>query len=156
MPSLTEAQFGVSVSLPLNYENIDLIFELINTDNLRLYLSGLNDDLDEAKMILCVDDEEELESLEELLDLENEEEFKNKYEELEFPDNLVFHFIYLCIHFEAFDIQYRSCGVFQNNQTLLTPVQLIERIQNGIKIFTDAGVSEELLKVGTTLHEDYD
>jgi hypothetical protein len=156
MPSLTEAQFGVSVSLPLNYENIDLIFELINTDNLRLYLSGLNDDLDEAKMILCVDDEEELESLEELLELENEEEFKNKYEELEFPDNLVFHFIYLCIHFEAFDIQYRSCGVFQNNQTLLTPVQLIERIQNGIKIFTDAGVSEELLKVGTTLHEDYD
>jgi len=83
MPSLTQAQIGISVSLPLNYSNIDLIFKLLNIDNLMLYLSGLNEDPDEVKLILCYEDEEELESLDELLDLENEDEFKKKYEELE-------------------------------------------------------------------------
>jgi hypothetical protein len=33
MPQMTEAQVGVSVSLPLKYSNIRLIFELIETDN---------------------------------------------------------------------------------------------------------------------------
>ena len=156
MPSLTEAQIGVSVSLPLNYENIDLIFKLIDIDKLRLYLSGLNEDPDEAKMILCIDDEEELESLEELLDLENEEEFKKKYEELEIYDDLVFHFIYICVGISAFNIQYRKCGVFQNDQCGFTPSELIIRIQNGIKIFKEANVSEELITIGNTLYEDYD
>ena len=36
MPQSTEAQVGVSVSLPLTYSNIDLIFELIETDNIML------------------------------------------------------------------------------------------------------------------------
>jgi hypothetical protein len=96
MPSLTEAKIGVSVSLPLNYENIDLIYELHD-------ISGLNEDPDEAKLVMCLDDISELESLEELLELESEEEFKKKYEELEFEENLVFHFIYVCSHFDAFN-----------------------------------------------------
>ena len=41
MPQSTEAQVGVSVSLPLTHSNINLIFELIETDNVMLYLSGL-------------------------------------------------------------------------------------------------------------------
>jgi hypothetical protein len=64
-----------------------------------IYLSGLNEDPDETQLVTCLDDIGELESLEELLKLENEEEFKKKYEELEFLDNLVFHFIYVCSHF---------------------------------------------------------
>lgn len=114
MPSLTEAKIGVSVSLPLNYENIDRIFELHDINKVFLYLSGLNEDPDEAQLVMCIEDEEELESLEELLKLESEEEFKKKYEELKFEDNLVFHFIYVCSQFDAFNIQHRSCGVFQN------------------------------------------
>ena len=39
MPSLTEAKIGVSVSLPLNYSNIDLIYELHDIDKVFLYLS---------------------------------------------------------------------------------------------------------------------
>jgi len=154
MPSLTESKIGVSVSLPLNYENIDLIFELYNIDNM-FYLSGLNDDPDEAKLVMCLEDEEELESLEELLELESEEEFNKKYEELKIPENLVFHFLYVCSHFDAFNIQYRSCGVFQNDE-YENPLEYIERIQKGIQYFKDAGVSEELIKIGNYLYENYD
>ena len=155
MPSLTEAKIGLSVNLPLNYENIDLIYELHDINKVFLYLSGLNEDPDEAKLVICIEDEEELESLEELLKLESEEEFKKKYEELEFQDNLVFHFIYVCSHFDAFNIQHRSCGVFQNNE-YMTPSKYIERIQEGFQYFKDAGISEELIKIGNYLHEDYD
>ena len=66
-------------------------------------ISGLNEDPDEAKLVMCLDDISELESLEELLELESEEEFKKKYEELEFEENLLFHFIYVCSHFDAFN-----------------------------------------------------
>ena len=155
MPSLTEAKIGVSVSLPLNYENIDLIYELHDINKVFLYLSGLNEDPDEAKLVMCLDDISELESLEELLELESEQEFKKKYKELEFEDNLFFHFIYVCSHFDAFNIQYRSCGVFQNNE-YMTPSKFIERIQEGIQYFKDAGVSEELIKIGNYLYENYD
>jgi len=149
MPSLTEAKIGISVSLPLNYENIDRIFELHDIDKVFLYLSGLNDDPDEAQLVMCIEDKEEL------LKLESEEEFKKKYEELKFEDNLVFHFIYVCSHFDAFNIQHRSCGVFQNDE-YMTPSKYIEIIQEGVQYFKDAGISEELIKIGNYLHEDYD
>ena len=155
MPSLTEAKIGVSVSLPLNYENIDLIYELHDIDKVFLYLTGLNKDPDEAQLVMCIEDEEELESLEELLELESEEEFKKKYEELKFKENFVFHFIYVCSHFDAFNIQHRSCGVFQTNE-YMTPSKYIEIIQEGVQYFKDAGISEELIKIGNYLHEDYD
>jgi hypothetical protein len=155
MPSLTEAKIGVSVSLPLNYENIDLIYELHDINNVFLYLSGLNEDPDEAELVMCLDDIGELKSLEELLELESEEEFKKKYKELECNDNLVFNFIYVCSHFDAFNIQHRSCGVFQNDE-YINPSKYIERIQQGIQFFKDAGVSEELIKIGNYLYENYD
>lgn len=154
MPSLTEAKIGVSVSLPLKYENIDLIYELHDINNVFLYLSGLNEDPDEAELVMCLDDIGELESLEELLELESEEEFKKKYKELEYNDNLMFHFIYVCSHFDAFNIQHRSCGVFQNDE-YINPSKYIERIQQGIQFFKDAGVSEELIKIGNYLYENY-
>jgi hypothetical protein len=155
MPSLTEAKIGVSVSLPLNYENIDLIYELHDINKVFLYLSGLNKDPEEAELVMCLDDIRELESLEELLELESEEEFKKKYEELKYKDNLIFHFIYVCSHFEAFNIQYRSCGVFQNDE-YMNPSKYIERIQQGIQYFKDAGISDDLIKIGHYLYENYD
>ena len=36
---------------------------------------------------------------------------KKKYKELEIHDDLVFHFIYICVGISAFNIQYRKCGV---------------------------------------------
>ena len=77
MPSITEAKIGVSVSLPLNYENIDLIYELHDIDKVFLYLSGLNEDPDEAQLVMCLDDISELESLEELLKLKVRKNSRN-------------------------------------------------------------------------------
>lgn len=156
MPSLTEAQIGVSVSLPLNYTNTDVIFKLLDIDNVMLYLSGLNEDPYEVKLILCIDDEEELESLYELTDLENDEQFKKKYKELDLKDNLIFHFIYVCAGINVFDIQYRNSAVFQNDEHGMTPANFIERIHHAIKIFKDIGVSEELIKIGNTMYDNYD
>lgn len=155
MPQMTEAQVGVSVSLPLKYSNIDSIFELIETDNVMLYLSGLEKDPKEVSLIMSVDDKEELESLEELLDLENDAEFKKKCEEFEINEKLVFNFMYVCAGVYATNMSYRDQPfVFQNDEHGMTPSQFIERIQKGVQIFRECDVAEELIKVGNTMADD--
>lgn len=155
MPQRTEAQVGVSVSLPLTHSNIKLIFELTEIDNVMLYLSGLQEDPKEVSLIMCIDDEDELKYLEELLDLENEAEFKKKCDEFEIEDDLVFHFMYVCAGVYATNMSYRRCPfVFQNDEHGMTPAQFIERIQRGVQIFRECGVAEELIKVGNTMADD--
>ena len=155
MPQMTEAQIGVSVSLPLTHSNIKLIFELIETDNIMLYLSGLQEDPKEVSLIMSVDDKDELEHLEELYDLDSEEEFKKKCDEFEIEDNLVFNFMYVCAGVYATNMNYRDQPfVFQNDEHHMTPAQFIERIQRGVQIFRDCGVSEESIKVGNTMADD--
>jgi hypothetical protein len=155
MPQRTEAQVGVSVSLPLTFSNIKLIFELIEIESVMLYLSGLQEDPKEVSLIMSIDDEDELEHLEELYDLESEEEFKKKCDEFEIEDDLVFHFMYVCAGVYATSMSYRDCPfVFQNDEHGMTPAQFIERIQRGVQIFRDCGVAEELIKVGNTMADD--
>ena len=152
---MTEAQVGVSLSLPLKYSNSDSIFELIETDNVMLYLSGLEKDPKEVSLIMSVDDKEELESLEELLNLENEAEFKKKCEEFEINEKLVFNFMYVCAGVYATNMSYRDRPfVFQNDEHSMTPTNFIERIQKGVQIFRECGVAEELIKVGNTMADD--
>ena len=161
MPSLTnhkiEAKIGVSVSLPLNYSNNDLIFKLINIDNVMLYLSGLNEDPVQVKKIRLDDnhdDDDELDLSDKLADLlciladvENEDQFEKKYEELELDDTLIFHFIYVCAGINAFHINFCS-RLFLNDEDGMSPANFIERIHHGIKIFKDSGISEELIELG--------
>jgi hypothetical protein len=93
--------------------------------------------------------------LEELLDLENDAEFKKKCDEFEIEDDLVFHFIYVCAGVYATSMSYRDCPfVFQNDEHGMTPAQFIERIQRGVQIFRECGVAEELIKVGNTMADD--
>jgi hypothetical protein len=155
MPQRTEAQVGVSVSLPLTHSNIKLIFELIEIESVMLYLSGLQEDPKEVSLIMSIDDEDELEYLEELYDLESEEEFKKKCDEFEIEDDLVFNFVYVCAGVYATNMSYRRCPfVFQNDEHGMTPAEFIERIQRGVQIFRDCGVAEELIKVGNTMADD--
>lgn len=155
MPQRTEAQVGVSVSLPLTHSNINLIFELIEIESVMLYLSGLQEDPKEVSLIMSIYDEDELEHLEELYDLESEEEFKKKCDEFEIEDSLVFNFVYVCAGVYATSMSYRRCPfVFQNDEHGMTPAEFIERIQRGVQIFRDCGVPEELIKVGNTMADD--
>lgn len=155
MPQRTEAQVGVSVSLPLTHSNIKLIFELIEIESVMLYLSGLQEDPKEVSLIMSIDDEDELEHLEELYDLDSEEEFKKKCDEFEIEDGLVFNFVYVCAGVYATNMSYRRCPfVFQNDEHGMTPAEFIERIQRGVQIFRDCGVAEELIKVGNTMADD--
>lgn len=155
MPQRTEAQVGVSVSLPLTHSNIKLIFELIEIESVMLYLSGLQEDPKKVSLIMSIYDEDELEHLEELYDLESEEEFKKKCDEFEIEDDLVFNFVYVCAGIYATNMSYRRCPfVFQNDEHGMTPAEFIERIQRGVQIFRDCGVAEELIKVGNTMADD--
>jgi hypothetical protein len=149
MPQRTEAQVGVSVSLPLTHSNIKLIFELIEIESVMLYLSGLQEDPKEVSLIMSIYDEDELEHL------ESEEEFKKKCDEFEIEDGLVFNFVYVCAGVYATSMSYRRCPfVFQNDEHGMTPAEFIERIQRGVQIFRDCGVAEELIKVGNTMADD--
>jgi hypothetical protein len=38
----------------------------------------------------------------------------------------------------------------------MTPLKFIEKIQEGVQYFKDAGISEELIKIGNYLYENYD
>ena len=82
---MTDALLGISVSLPLKYENMDLIIKLLNTDNITLIISGLFEEKDEV--INCdFDDTFDLDVLDELMDLNSEEMFKLKYQELDIKE----------------------------------------------------------------------
>jgi hypothetical protein len=92
-----------------------------------LYLSGLQEDPKEVSLIMCIDDEDELKYLEELLDLENDAEFKKKCDEFEIEDES-----------ELVDIA-ENCDYFQYNITV-EPIYLasineqeIRRLGNLIK-----------------------
>jgi hypothetical protein len=147
MPQETEVHFGVTVSLPVNYENIDMIFDLFSTDNILTYLSGLCEDSDEVQIIMSMDDYEEIVSL------ENEDEFKEKCKEFNIKENLVFNFMFICATSFATNMRYRRNPlVFHNNDW--TPATLIDRINKGVEIFRKYGVPEELIKIGNTMSDD--
>ncbi len=150
---MTDASIGVSVSLPLNYKNINLIIKILGADHITLYISGLFDETDEV--INCdFDDTFDLDTLDELLDLNDEDEFKKKYNELDIKDGLIFHFMYICAGIYARNLSYRSHPyLFHNDETDMTPIKLIEYIQKGIDIFKGFSIPEELIKIGNTIFE---
>jgi hypothetical protein len=74
MGQLTDASLGISVSLPLNYENLNLIMKLIDIDDISLFISGLFEEEDEV--ISCdYDDTFDIDLLDELVELKSPEEF---------------------------------------------------------------------------------
>lgn len=74
MGQMTDASLGISVSLPLNYENLNLIMKLIDIDDISLFISGLFEEEDEV--ISCdYDDTFDIGLLDELVELKSPEEF---------------------------------------------------------------------------------
>ena len=153
MGQMTDASLGISVSLPLNYENIDLIMKLIDNDDISLFISGLFEEDDEV--IHCdYDDTFDLDLLDELLELKSQEEFKTKCTELDIKDDLIFNYLYVFGTIYARNLSFRSHShLFHNDEFDTTPTTLIQNIQKGIELFKEAGVPEELIKIGNTISD---
>lgn len=150
---MTDVLLGISVSLPLKYENMDLIIKLLNTDNVTLIISGLFEEKDEV--INCdFDYTFDLDVLDELMDLYSEEMFKLKYKELDIKEDLIFHFMHGVAGIYARNLNFRSNPyLFSHDEHHTSPAKLILDIQKGIQIFKDAGIDEILIKVSNTIRE---
>ena len=150
---MTDALLGISVSLDLNYKNMDLIVKCLNLDHVTLIISGLFEEEDEV--INCdYDDRFDVDILDDLIDLDSEEEFKLKYKELEIEEDLVFHFMYGVAGIYARNLNFRDNPyLFNYDEHETTPAKLIADIQKGVQIFKDAGISEELIMVSNTIRD---
>ena len=153
MGQMTDASLGISVSLPLNYENLNLIMKLIDIDDISLFISGLFEEEDEV--ISCdYDDTFDIDLLDELVELKSPEEFKTKCTELDIKDDLIFNYLYIFGKIYATNLSFRSHSyLFQSQDSDITPDTIIQNIQKGVEIFRDAGVPEELIKVGNTISD---
>lgn len=148
MGQMTDAQVGLSVSLPLKFDNINLIICLLDLSELYIYVSGLCENDDE---ILEYDD---VDNIDELLSMTNIDDFKNKYKELDLNENIIIHFMYVYTKIYARNLSYRSTPhLFSNDIKLSSPQELINNIQKGIEIFKKANVPDEYIKIGNTIYQ---
>ena len=148
---MTDATIGVSVSVQLNYQNIDLIIKLTEIDNITLLISGLMTEQDEV-INVDFDDTFDLDKLNELIELRDEEEFNNKLNELDIKQGLIFNFMHICAGIYARNLSFRDHRyVFQNDEHDTTPENLIKNIQKGVDKFRQAGIEEDLIKIGNTM-----
>jgi len=143
MGHINDAQVGVSVSLPFKFENIHLIISLLDLPYFHIYVSGLSENPDEII-------EYDTDMLDELSIIENIDDFKAKYKELNINKDLIFHFIYVCTSIYAKNVRYRStCCLFND---LSTPQDYINNIQKGVELFKIANVPDEYIKIGNTIY----
>lgn len=155
MGQMTDAQVGVSVSLPLEFEHIKLIYSLIDLPNIQIYISGLSEYPDEI-LDYAYDNIEEIDTdmLDELSIQPTREEFNMKYAELNIKKDLIFHFIYVCATIYARNLSFRSTSrLFSNDEHLSTPMELINDILKGVELFKNSYVSEEYIKIGNTIYD---
>jgi len=151
MGQMTDATLGVSVSVPLDYNHIGLIMKLMEIDNITLLISGLFTEQDEV-INVDYDDTFDLDKLDELIELKDKEEFKNKLNDLDIKEGLIFNFIYICAGIYARNLSFREHSyVFQNDEHDTTPENLIKNIQKGVEKFRQAGIEEDLIKIGNTM-----
>jgi hypothetical protein len=151
MGQMTDAAIGVSVSVPLNYSNIDLIMKLMEINNITLLISGLFTEPDEV-INVDFDDTFDLDKLDELVKLKDQDEFNSKLNELDIKEGLIFNFMHICAGIYARNLRFREHSyVFQNDEHDTTPENLIKNIQKGVDKFREAGIEEDLIKIGNTM-----
>ena len=149
MGQITEAQLGITVSLPIHFDNIVLICNLLELSNLGIYISGLSEEPDEI-----VDyeydniDELDTDMIDELSMQENEEQFNMKYHELNIKKNVVIHFIYVCNKIYARNLSFRSVSrLFSHDEHICTPMELINDILKGVELFKKANGHFAYIKI---------
>jgi len=148
---MTDAKLGVSVSVPLDFNHINIIMKIMDIDNITLFISGLFSEKDEV-INVDFDDRFDLDILDQLLDLKDEDEFNTKLIELDIKKGLIFNFMHICAGIYARNLSFRENSyIFHNDEHDTKPENLIKDIQKGIDKFREAGIEEELIKIGNTM-----
>jgi hypothetical protein len=155
MGQITTAELGVSVSLPLTFENIKLILRLLEMRMdirvLRTYVSGMNENEDEIKDY--ENDDFEVDMIDEFDEDITEDEFNEICNKLDLKINgITFHFIYNCAAIYADNISFRQTShLFYSNEC--TPSDFIANIQKGAETFRTAQVPEDLIMIGHSIYD---
>ena len=158
MGQSTDANLGVSVSLPLTHTNIKQIHNLLDSAEhpLTLLISGLRDEDEVDEVINCDYDYDafDFDVLDALVNVTTEQDFNIKCNELGVKSGLVFHFMFVCAGIYCRNLSFRSNPyVFNTDETGLTPMQLVEHLQTGVQVFKNANIPDELIKIGSTIRE---
>jgi len=157
MGQITTAELGVSVSLPLTFENIKLILRLLEMRMdirvLRTYVSGMNENEDEIKDY--ENDDFEVDMIDEFDEDMQEDEFNEICNKLELEtERITFHFIYNCVSIYADNISFRQTShLFYSNEC--SPNDFIENIQKGAEAFRSAQVPEALILIGHSIYDGW-
>ena len=151
-----ESETGVSVSLPLTFDNLDKIINLLNISNLRVYVSGYGENSDEVRDFIYEEDDFHInyDIIDELSESTNEEEYNKKYNELELVEDIEFHFMRVVTGMYTENLCYRNMNrLFEDTDSPNSALDLINSIQEAIEIFKNQNIPVEQIHVGHTMRE---
>jgi len=151
-----ESETGVSVSLELTYINLIKIIDLFDIPNLRVYVSGYGANLDEVMDILYEEDDIDVnyDVLDELSRCIDEEEYKNKYIEMELTNDITFHFVRVITGMYTDNLCYRKINrLFETVDETVTITDFIESIQKATETFKSHNIPDNLIRIGHTMRE---
>lgn len=151
-----ESETGVSVSLTLTFENLSKIINLFDIPNLRIYVSGYGENSDEVYDFIYEEDDERINSdtIDELSEATNEEEFNKKYNELELDEHIEFHFMRVVTAMYTENLCYRNINrLFEADDTPNSALDLINSIQEAIEGFKNQNILMEQIHIGHTMRE---
>lgn len=151
-----ESETGVSVSVPLTFDNLQRIIDLLDIPNLRVYVSGYGENGDEVYDFLYEEDSIDInyDILDELSTAENEEEYTKKYKEMEIEEDIQFHFMRVCTAMYTENLCFRSINrLFEEDESPNSAIELIDTIKKAIDLFKEKNIPDELIRIGHTMRE---
>jgi hypothetical protein len=151
-----ESEMGVSVSLELTYDNLSKIIGLFDIPNLRVYVSGYSDNLDEVIDVLYEEDSIDVnyDILDELSQCKDEEEYNSKYIEMELTEDITFHFVKVITGMYTNNLCYRKINrLFESVEETFTISDFIESIQKATETFKSHNIPDNLILIGHTMRE---
>jgi hypothetical protein len=151
-----ESETGVSVSVPLTFENLERIINLLDIPNLRVYVSGYGENGDEVYDFLYEEDSIDInyDILDELSSAANEEEYTKKYKEMEIEEDIKFHFMRVCTAMYTENLCYRNINrLFEEDESPNSALDLITSIHEAIEGFKNQNIPIEQIHIGHSMRE---
>lgn len=151
-----ESETGVSVSVPLTFDNLGQIINLFDIPNLRVYVSGYGENSDEVRDFIYEEDDLGInyDVLDELSQCANEEEYNKKYDEMELEKDIEFHFMRVCTAMYTENLCYRNINrLFEATDSPNSALDLITSIQEAIEGFKNQNIPIEQIHIGHSMRE---